>query len=216
MPSKSPVISAPALPLQSEPKRRLSDRFLSLFAEVRSGEGIGALLLAANVYLLLEAYYILKTVREALILSEGGAEIKTYSSAAQAALLLLIIPAYGVLASRVNRDRLITFVTIFFASHLAIFYVLGQAGVRVGVLFFLWVGIFNLFVIAQFWAFANVLPRGRPQTPVSSAGEIRRSLLQHRLANSWTPERAGKWLTRNGGASLWLKPLRSSSQANKD
>jgi ATP:ADP antiporter, AAA family len=161
------------LPLQSSPKRTLSDRLLSVFAEVRGGEGIGALLLAANVYLLLEAYYILKTVREALILSEGGAEIKTYSSAAQAALILLIIPVYGIVASRVNRDRLITFVTLFFASHLVIFYALGQAGVRVGVLFFLWVGIFNLFVIAQFWAFANDLyskEQGKRLLPIVGIG----------------------------------------------
>jgi len=144
-------------PVRVRPERKLSDRILSVFAEVRNGEGIGALLLGANVFLLLEAYYILKTVREALILSEGGAEMKVYSSAAQAAILLLVIPAYGLLASRVNRDRLIASVTIFFASHLAIFYLLGRAGFRVGVLFFLWVGIFNLLVIAQFWAFANDL-----------------------------------------------------------
>jgi AAA family ATP:ADP antiporter len=69
----------------------------------------------------------------------------------------LIIPAYGRLASKVNRDRLINSVTIFFASHLVVFYVLGRAGVPVGVPFFLWVGIFNLLVIAQFWALANDL-----------------------------------------------------------
>src|SRR6187549_3418217 len=125
----SPVAT---LPIQSMPKRRLADRFLSLFTEVRSGEGIGALLLSANVFLLLAAYYILKTVREALILSQGGAEIKAYSSAAQAALLLLIIPAYGILASKVNRDRLITFVTVFSVSNLGIFYLMGQAGIRIG------------------------------------------------------------------------------------
>src|SRR5262249_15417827 len=138
-------------------KRQFTDWLLSLFTDVHSGEGIGALILAVNVFVLLEAYYILKTVREALVLSEGGAEAKAYSSAAQAALLLLIIPAYGRLASRVNRDRLINSVTIFFASHLVVFYVLGRAGVHLGVPFFLWVGIFNLLVIAQFWALANDL-----------------------------------------------------------
>jgi AAA family ATP:ADP antiporter len=166
-------MSAPALPLELGPKKTLADRFLSLFAEVRGGEGVGALLLGANVYLLLEAYYILKTVREALILTEGGAEAKTYSSAAQAALLLLIIPAYGALASRVNRDRLITFVTVFFASHLLIFYLLGNAGYRVGLLFFLWVGIFNLLVIAQFWALANDLyskEQGKRLLPIVGIG----------------------------------------------
>jgi ATP:ADP antiporter, AAA family len=166
-------MSAPALPLDLGPKKTFADRFLSLFAEVRSGEGIGALLLGANVYLLLEAYYILKTVREALILSEGGAEIKTYSSAAQAVLLLLVIPAYGALASKVNRDRLITFVTVFFACHLLIFSLFGSAGYRTGVLFFLWVGIFNVFVIAQFWGFANDLyskEQGKRLLPIVGVG----------------------------------------------
>jgi ATP:ADP antiporter, AAA family len=172
MPGDSHVLSPPA-PFQSGLKKTLADRFLSLFAEVRGGEGIGALLLCANVYVLLEAYYILKTVREALILSEGSAEIKTYSSALQAVLLLLIIPAYGALASRVNRDRLITLVTIFFASHLVVFYLLGEAGFRIGVLFFLWVGIFNLFVIAQFWGFANDLynkEQGKRLLPIVGIG----------------------------------------------
>src|SRR4030095_163376 len=76
-------------------EQEVTNRFLSPFARVHHGEGIGALLLAGHVFLLLSAYYILKTVRESLILSEGGAEIKAYSSAAQATLLLFIIPAYG-------------------------------------------------------------------------------------------------------------------------
>lgn len=163
----------PAASIHVRHKKQLTDRFLSVFTEVHTGEGIGALLLGAYVFLLLEAYYILKTVREALILSEGGAEIKVYSSAAQAALLLLIIPAYGRLASSVNRDRLITSVTIFFASHLAIFYLLGRAGFHIGVLFFLWVGIFNVLVIAQFWALANDLynaDQGKRLLPVVGIG----------------------------------------------
>jgi len=64
------------------------DRSLSLVADVRAGEGAGALLLAANVFALLAFYYVLKTVRESLILSEGGAEVKSYASAGQALLLL--------------------------------------------------------------------------------------------------------------------------------
>src|SRR5262245_18807238 len=58
-------------PAPAHQKRQFTDRLLSLFTEVHSGEGIGALILAVNVFLLLEAYYILKTVREALVLSEG-------------------------------------------------------------------------------------------------------------------------------------------------
>jgi hypothetical protein len=62
---------------------------------VRAGEGAGALLFALNLFLLLASYYMLKTAREALILSEGGAEVKSYSAAGQAILLLVIIPLYG-------------------------------------------------------------------------------------------------------------------------
>ena len=51
------------------------ERFLNLFTVVRAGEARTALLLGANVFLILMAYYILKTVREALILGEGTAEL---------------------------------------------------------------------------------------------------------------------------------------------
>jgi ATP:ADP antiporter, AAA family len=114
-----------------------------------------ALLLAANVFTLLASYYVLKTVREALILSEAGAAVKSYSSAGQALMLLGLVPAYGYFASRLKRSSLIRWVTLFFVSHLAIFYALGTAGFKVGIGFFLWVGVFNVLVIAQFWAFAN-------------------------------------------------------------
>ena len=156
-----------------DPKRELTDRFLSGFATVRHGEGIGALLLGGHVFLLLSAYYILKTVREGLILSEGGAEIKAYSSAVQATLLLLIIPAYGWLASKMKRDRLLILVTLFFASHLGVFVALAKAGFHIGVAFFLWVGIFNVFVISQFWALANDLyneDQGKRLLPVVGVG----------------------------------------------
>ena len=49
------------------------DRALSIFADVRAGEGLTALLLAANVFYLLAFYSVLKIVRDALILSEAGA-----------------------------------------------------------------------------------------------------------------------------------------------
>ena len=50
--------------------------------------------------------------------------------------------------------RLITIVTLFFASNLFVFFALGKLHVPVGIAFFLWVGVFNYMVIAQFWSFA--------------------------------------------------------------
>ena len=45
--------------------------------------------------------------------------------------------------------------TFFFIGCLLVFFVLHAYEVPLGVVFFLWVGIFNLMVPAQFWAFAN-------------------------------------------------------------
>ena len=131
------------------------ERFLGMFADVRGREAWTAILLMSNLFILLTAYLIIKTVREPLILASGGAEIKSYAAAGQAILLLLIVPVYGFIATKVNRIKLITCVVLFFISNLVVFYVLGRLQVPLGVVFFLWVGIFNLLVIAQFWSFAN-------------------------------------------------------------
>src|SRR4030095_6425998 len=99
-------------------KRTLLDRFLRLFADVHAGEGLTAILLTINLFLLLTGYLIIKTVREALILSEGGAEIKSYAAAGQALLLFLCVPAYGYLASRGNRIKLLNGVNLFFICNI--------------------------------------------------------------------------------------------------
>jgi ATP:ADP antiporter, AAA family len=149
------------------------DRALSVFTDVRAGEGVTALLLAANVFYLLAFYSVLKIVRDALILSEAGAEAASYSAAGQALLMLVFVPAYGAFASRVNRVWLISGVTLFFASHLVIFYLVGVAGLQVGVAFYLWIGVFNMSAVAQFWAFANDVyssERGKRLFPLVGIG----------------------------------------------
>ncbi|HYM09393.1 MAG TPA: Npt1/Npt2 family nucleotide transporter [Bryobacterales bacterium] len=140
-------------------RRTWLDQLLSVVAEVRAGEAVTALLLTFTAFLLLGSYYFgIKPVREALILSvKGGAELKSYTGAVQAGLFLFLVPAYSAFASKVNRRRLINGVFLFFISHLVIFFALGEAGVPLGVPFFLWAGIFNVMCIAQFWSFANDL-----------------------------------------------------------
>jgi AAA family ATP:ADP antiporter len=144
------------LPPREKPSA--TDRFLRLFSDVRAGESGTVLLLGLNVFLILTAYYFIKPVREALILESGGAEIKAYSSAGQALLLVGIVPIYGALAGRLPRKKLINVVTAFFAACMVAFYLIGQAAgssLSLALVFFLWIGIFNVMVIAQFWSFAN-------------------------------------------------------------
>jgi AAA family ATP:ADP antiporter len=134
------------------------DRFLGLFSDVRPGEGGTAILLLVNLFLLLVGYYILKTVREPLILTLGGAELKSYAAAGQALTLIGFVPLYSWLASRVDRLKLIVVVMVFFIVNIELFYVGGHLGVpNLGFVFYIWVGIFSLAAIAQFWAYANDL-----------------------------------------------------------
>jgi AAA family ATP:ADP antiporter len=158
---------------QSGAQKSVLERALSLFTDVRAGEGLSALLLAVNGFYLLAFYSVLKVVRDALILSESGAVVASYAAAGQALLMLLFVPAYSAFASRVNRVWLVCGVTMFFASHLLIFYLVGIAGVRIGIAFFLWIGVFNMVAVAQFWAFANDLytnDRGKRLFPILGMG----------------------------------------------
>jgi AAA family ATP:ADP antiporter len=108
------------------------------------------------MFLLLAAYYLLKTIREPLILNaRGGAEVKSYAAAATAGLLMILVPAYSAIAARVSRVKLLNGVTLFFIACLLAFFGLNQAGVPIGVPFFIWVGIFSLMAVAQLWAFAT-------------------------------------------------------------
>jgi AAA family ATP:ADP antiporter len=154
-------------------KRDLVARLLSPIAEVHGDEVLKTLLLGLNLFLVLAAYYMLKTVRESLILTQGGAAVKAYSSAGQALLLLALVPAFGAFASRVNRIQLVRWVTLFFVSNIAVFFAAGRLGMSIAVPFFLWVGIFNVMVIAQFWGFISDLftvEQGKRLFPIVGLG----------------------------------------------
>src|SRR6187399_2541899 len=132
------------------------DRVLSVFADVRAGEGVTALLMLVTIFLLLVCYSIIKTVREPLILLGGGAEVRSYAAAGQALLLMGFVPLYSWFSSRVDRMTLIVGVTLFFVACIELFAAAVAARVPyVGVAFFVWVGIFNISLVAQFWSFAN-------------------------------------------------------------
>jgi AAA family ATP:ADP antiporter len=113
-------------------------------------------LMLLNIFLLLVCYAVIKTVREPLILLGGGAEVRSYAAAGQAVLLMGFVPVYGWFASRVDRARLLVGITLFFIGCIELFAFAVAARVPyVGVAFFVWVGIFNISLVAQFWSFAN-------------------------------------------------------------
>ncbi|HEY6175176.1 MAG TPA: MFS transporter, partial [Kofleriaceae bacterium] len=132
-------------------------RLVGKIAPVKRDELLTVVILTLNVFVLLTCYYVLKVLREPLILLGGGAELKAYASAGQTLLLLAVIPAFGWLSSKVNRVRLLTTMQVIFIGCLVAFYALAQVHAPIGLAFYLWLGIFNVLVVSNFWSFANDL-----------------------------------------------------------
>ena len=109
----------------------LFERVLSLFTKMRAGEGRSVFLLLANAFLILLAYYVLRPLREALILTEFSAEVKSYATAVIAAILMFLVPLYGILFRHARKVQLIQWITLFFMVNLVLLYLMGVAGMRV-------------------------------------------------------------------------------------
>ena len=171
------------------------ERLLGLVSDVHAGEGLTVLLMLANIFLTLVAYSVIKVVREPLILLGGGAEVRSYSAAGQALLLMAFVPFYSWFASRVDRRKLLIGVTLFFALNIELFALAVAGHVRfVGVAFFIWVGIFNIALTAQFWSYANDIytkPAGERLFPViaigMTAGAPLGSIIAGRLSRAEVP-----------------------------
>ncbi len=174
------------------------DRFLSAFTNIKANEGRTSLLLLANIFLILVAYYLIKPVREgwlAVSVIEGFSkvEVKAISAFGQTVLLLAILPTYSRIASRWSRRQLVTRSGVFFGTLLLVFWLLhpGFLFGRVpysGVLFYFFVGIFNVTLVAQFWAFAADIygeERGKRLFPLvaigAAGGAVCGSILGERL-----------------------------------
>ena len=137
----------------------------------------------ANVFLILCAYYFIKPLREGWIaISDisglSKMEVKAYSSFGQSLLLIPVVWFYGRLSGRYRRSDLITRSTLFCMLNMAFFWAI-QPGLFIenlpytGIIFYLWVGMFGVFVVAQFWAYAAdvyTVERGNRLFPVIAIG----------------------------------------------
>ncbi len=129
-------------------------RLLQSFTRLEAGEGQCLALFFAYAFVLLVSYYIVRTLREPLLLVDASAEIKTYASAVSALALLLLVPLYGAAFRRADRTQLVRWVTGFFIATLGALYVAARNGVDIGFAYYVWAGIFGVTIVAQFWAHA--------------------------------------------------------------
>ena len=182
-------------------KLTTTERFLCLFTEVKSGEGSTAIMMFANVFLILLAYYFIKPLREGWIAIsdvEGLSkmEVKAYSSFVQSIILLFVVGWYARLADRWDRAKLFTNATLFCISNMVFFWFLQpnlffEQLPLSGIIYYLWVGMFGVFVVAQFWTLCADIytdERGKRMLPFiaigATSGAATGSWLVDRLVDS--------------------------------
>lgn len=141
-------------------------RLLRDAIDLRPGELPLLLLSAAYFFFVLASWYVLRRIRDAMGVA-GGVDNLAWLFLGTLAATLLTQPAFAALVERWPRRRFIAWTYRFFALNLAVFFValttLDPAlHVWIGRAFFVWSGVFNLFVVSVFWGFmADVFAAGQ-------------------------------------------------------
>jgi AAA family ATP:ADP antiporter len=112
---------------------------------------------ALAFFFLLTSYYIVRPVRDQLGGAVGSTQLPLFYLATFVTMLLLT-PVFGMLVARFPRRRLLGWSYSFFilclVAFIPAFLAQDRIGARVlGVVFFIWVSVFNLFVVSLFWSF---------------------------------------------------------------
>jgi AAA family ATP:ADP antiporter len=129
--------------------------FLYRVVPVRREEITASLWSFAYFFCLLCSYYVLRPVRDEMGIQGGVGNLHWLFTGTFLAMIAMV-PLFGWASSRFPRRMLLPVVYLFFASNLLIFYGLMESGVgqaRVAQAFFIWVSVFNLFVVSVFWSF---------------------------------------------------------------
>jgi ATP:ADP antiporter, AAA family len=129
---------------------------------LQPGEGPALLASFATLLCMFSSYTILRPVREAMGITSGVENIP-YLFWGVFAVMLVLQPVYGWLTSRFPRSVFLPWVYGFFAANLVAFYLwfrLEADHTWIARTYFVWVSVFNLFVVAAFWSLmADVFTR---------------------------------------------------------
>ena len=128
---------------------------LQRLVDVESGEQKAMLWAFCYFFVLLCSYYILRPMRDEMGVA-GGVENLQWLFTGTFIAMLAMVPLFGWLTSRYPRATFLPMVYGFFIINLLMFYLLFSsdvADVWVARCFFIWVSVFNLFVVSVFWSF---------------------------------------------------------------
>lgn len=146
--------------------------------DFRPGEFAAVALAFAYFFCLLASYYVLRPLRDEMGI-QGGVENLPWTFTATFVAMLAAVPLYGWAVSRFPLRRLLPGVYVFFAFNLVAFWALFASGVarpQVAMAFFVWVSVFNLFVVSVFWSFmADLFDTGQAKRlfgPIAAGGSL--------------------------------------------
>jgi AAA family ATP:ADP antiporter len=134
---------------------------LSRLADIRGVELAAVCWSFLYFFCLLCGYYVLRPVRDEMGIQAGLGNLPWLFTATFVA-MLAAIPVFGWVSSRFPRRHFLPYVYLFFAANLLIFFVLFKQQIALAATtkaFFVWVSVFNLFVISVFWSFMADLYR---------------------------------------------------------
>lgn len=128
---------------------------LSRLLKLEPGEAAAVGWAFAYFFLLLASYYILRPLRDEMGIA-GGMEKLPWVFTGTFIAMLAAVPLFGFITARMPRRQFLPLVYGFFIFNLLLFYGLFQIeGWRAATAraFFIWVSVFNLFVVSVFWSF---------------------------------------------------------------
>src|SRR5436309_6015111 len=137
-----------------EPQLGIAHAALSRFVRIDRGEVAASLWSFTCFFFVLCGYYVLRPLRDEMGV-QGGVENLPWLFSATFAVMLGAAPLFGWAAARLPRRRLVPWTYLFFVANVLVFYALFAAGVApsaVARAFFVWVSVFNLFVVSLFWS----------------------------------------------------------------
>ena len=134
---------------------------LGRFIRIERGEVAASLWSFACFFCVLCGYYILRPLRDEMGV-QGGVENLPWLFSATFAAMLAAVPLFGFAAARLPRRRLVPWTYVFFIANVLVFHALFSlelAPAAVARAFFIWVSVFNLFVVSVFWSLMADLHR---------------------------------------------------------
>lgn len=122
---------------------------------LQPGEGAAVGWAFAYFFLLLAGYYILRPLRDEMGIA-GGIDTLPWVFTGTFLAMLAAVPLFGFVTARLPRRRFLPLVYGFFIVNMLLFYGAFQVEAWREVtarVFFIWVSVFNLFVVSVFWSF---------------------------------------------------------------